>query len=298
MSFFGMFSGLFGGKKNSKKKGPPLPVINLEKRFDLIARTGQGSMSTVWRARDKSLGRVVCLKLLNKEKTAKFEARFLGIDKPSEGTICMSLKHKNIVQTFETGLTTDGQPYLVMDLIDGMGLNFLIETRSPQLEGNRISILSQIADALEYLHRIGYIHRDVCPRNIMVTKEGQVKLIDFGLTVPNRPEFCRPGNRTGTTSILAPEIIRRTSTDARVDLFALGVTAFEVFTFDLPWDKTNSEQTLLAHINSPGKNPLESNPKLDPETVSFLVKAIQRNPAERFQTSTAFREGLEQLPPQ
>jgi serine/threonine protein kinase len=253
-------------------------------------------MSKVWRARDKSLGRIVCLKLLDKEKTAKFEARFVGLNKPREGAICAVLRHKNIVQTLEFGITTEREPYLVMELVDGMGLNFLIETKSPQLEGHRIHLLSQVADGLEHLHRQGYLHRDICPRNVMVTKEGVVKLIDFGLSVPIRPEFCKPGNRTGTPNYLAPELIRRTTTDHRVDLFALGVTAYEVFTAMLPWEKTESLQTLLSHMNSPGKDPREICPKLDKQTAQFLRKAIERDPRERFQTAGDFREALQQLP--
>ncbi len=85
-------------------------------------------MSKVWRARDRQSGRTVCLKILDKEKTAKFEARFPGLKSPSEGVICMEMRHKNIVQTYEHGLTTKKEPYLVMELVDGMGLNFLIET--------------------------------------------------------------------------------------------------------------------------------------------------------------------------
>ena len=79
----------------------------------------------------RALGRIVCLKLLDKEKTAKFEARFPGTEKPKEGDICMALRHENIVQTYEYGITTEGEPYLVMELVDGMGLNYLIETQSP-----------------------------------------------------------------------------------------------------------------------------------------------------------------------
>lgn len=285
-----------GGKNKPKGKKKAVPRIDIGKRFELLGRTGQGSMSKVWRARDKSMGRIVCLKVLDKEKTAKFEARFPGAQKPQEGEICMSLRHKNIVQTFEHGLTTDGEPYLVMELIDGMGFNFLVETRSPQLNGNRVNFLAQMADALDYLHRQGYMHRDICPRNVMVTKDNVVKLIDFGLTIPDRPEFCKPGNRTGTPDYLAPEVIRRTSTDHRVDLFALGVTAYEVYTNTLPWEKAQSMQTLLSHMNSPGKDPREANPDLDEATADFLRKAIERDPRERFQTAAAFRDAIQELP--
>ena len=288
--------GLFSWFGKSKKPKENLPRVDIKKRFELLNRTGQGSMSKVWRARDKSLGRTVCVKILDKEKTAKFEARFVGLNKPREGIICTSLRHKNIVQTFEFGISFEGEPFLVMELIDGMGLNFLIETKSPQLEGRRILFLSQVADALEYLHRQGYMHRDICPRNVMVTKDHVVKLIDFGLTIPNLPEFCRPGNRTGTPNYLAPELIRRTTTDQRVDLFALGVTAYEVYTGVLPWDKAESLQTLLSHMNSAGKDPLEANPKLDKATAKFLAKAIERDPNLRFQTAWEFREALQQLP--
>jgi eukaryotic-like serine/threonine-protein kinase len=291
VSFFAKLKKLFGPKKD---KG--LKRINVKERFELIGRTGQGSMSKVWRARDKSFGRIVCVKLLDKEKTAKFEARFPGVSKPKEGAVCVQLRHKNIVQTTEYGITTQGEYYLVMELIDGMGLNYLIETKSPQLEGNRANFLTQIADALEYLHKQGFLHRDICPRNVMVTKENVVKLIDFGLTIPNRPEFLKPGNRTGTPNYLAPELIRRVTTDVRVDLFALGVTAYEVYTGKLPWEYTESLQTIMSHMNSPGRDPREIVPNLDKATVAFLVKAIERDPRLRFQDCAEFREALKKLP--
>jgi serine/threonine protein kinase len=279
-----------------RKPKSHLPRIDVNKRFDLLGRTGQGSMSKVWRARDRSLGRVVCVKILDKEKTAKFEARFPGLNRPMEGAVLTALRHKNVVQTFEYGLTMTGEQYLVMELIDGMGLNFLIETKSAHLEGRRIDFLTQTADGLEYIHSQGYLHRDICPRNIMVTGDNVVKIIDFGLTIPYRPEFCKPGNRTGTINYLAPELIKRVTTDHRVDLFALGVTAYELFTGGLPWEKAQSMQTLLSHLNTPGKDPREFNPKLDPELVKFLVKAVEREPGRRFQTAAEFREALKALP--
>ncbi len=291
MSFLAKLKELFGGKRG-------LPRINVAKRFELLGRTGQGSMSKVWRARDRQLGRTVCLKLLDKAKTAKFEARFPGLKRPLEGAICMTLKHKNVVNTYEYGMTTDNEQYLVMELIDGMGLNFLIETASGQLKGNRVQYLVQIAEGIGYVHKQGYMHRDICPRNIMVDREGVVKIIDFGLTIPYRPEFCRPGNRTGTPNYLAPEIIKRSTTDLRVDLFALGVTAYEMYTGDLPWEKAESLQTLLSHMNSPGRDPRERSPDLDKKTAAFLLKSVEREPARRFQTAEEFRDALKTLPTQ
>jgi eukaryotic-like serine/threonine-protein kinase len=288
MSFFDWFS---SGKGKGKQ-----PLVDVNKRFELLGRTGQGSMSKVWRARDRKLGRVVCLKLLDKIKTAKFDARFPGLVKPSEGIICMTLKHRNVVQTFEHGMTTDKEQYLVMEYIDGTGMNFLIETRSPNLGGHRTDLLIQMADGLEYIHQQRYLHRDICPRNVMITKEGVLKLIDFGLTIPYTPPFCRPGNRTGTPNYLAPELIKRQTTDHRVDLFALGVTAYEIYTGMLPWEKAESLQTLLSHMNSPGRDPREHNPDLDEETAAFLLKAVERNPADRFQSAAEFRDAVKLLP--
>jgi serine/threonine protein kinase len=293
----GFLGRLFGKKKGPKAPKPDkkLPRIIVEKRFELIGRTGQGSMSKVWRARDRNTGKTVCLKVLDKLKTERFDARFVGLKKPSEGTILTQLKHRNIVSTYEHGLTNKGEQYIIMELIDGVGLNFLIETGSKQLRAKRISYLSQMAEGLEYLHVKGFLHRDICPRNVMIDKDDVVKLIDFGLCVPHTPEFCRPGNRTGTPNYLAPELIRRITTDHRVDLFALGVTAYEIIVGQLPWEKGDSWQTLTSHVNQPGRNPRDFKPDLDEPTFRFLLKAIERDRDKRYQTAAEFRDALRRL---
>lgn len=278
--------------------GPSLPTINVEKRFELLSRTGQGSMSKVWRARDRNSGKMVCLKILDREKTVAFEKRFTGLKKPSEGEICMLLRHRNIVQTFEHGLTTDREPFIVMELVEGVGWNYLIETKNKQLEGNRINYLAQYANGIEFMHRLGYLHRDICPRNVMINKEGMVKIIDLGLAIPYKPAFCKPGNRTGTTNYLAPELIKRTTTDHRVDLFALGVTAYETFTGTLPWERGVSQEVLKAMVNQAPHDPREYRPDLDKATAEFLLKAIDRDPTRRFQTPGEFRDTIQKLPKQ
>ena len=284
---------IFAGSKGGKKR---LKVADVNKRFDLRPRTGQGSMSKVHQAFDRDLGRTVCLKILDKEKTANFEARFKSAGKPSEGEVCMLLRHQNIVQTFEHGVTTKGEPYLVMEWIEGVGLNFLIETKSRQLEPNRFNYLLQLCDAVVYLHNLRFLHRDLCPRNVMINKEGVVKLIDFGLTIPYKPEFCRPGNRTGTADYLPPELIKRQTTDHRVDLFALGVTAYEVFTGGLPWERaTSSEETLRRHMNSPPRDPRTVKPGLPEGLYRVLEKAVNRERELRYQSATEFRDALRAL---
>jgi len=107
-------------------------------------------------------------------------------------------------KTYDYGLTKQGEEFIVMELIDGHGPQFLDRNTQSPLEQSRIDLLLQITDGLEFLHQQGFLHRDMCPRNIMVTKENVAKLIDFGLSIPNTFEFCRPGNRTGTPNYLAP----------------------------------------------------------------------------------------------
>ncbi len=295
----GLFDFLFGKGKSggSPKKG--LKRINVAKRFELGGPTGQGSMSKVYRAYDRELGRTVCLKILDKVKTKKFEERFVGLKKPHEGEICALLKHDNIVRTFENGITGDGEPCLVMEWVDGLGLNYLVETRSAQLNGNRINFLSQLCDAIQYMHDNKWLHRDLCTRNVMVNKDGVLKLIDFGLTIPYTPAFCVGGNRTGTSDILAPEIIKRKTTDHRVDLFALGVTAYEVFSSQTPWERSpSSEETFRRRLNQAPRVAKVLDPSIDDRLSDILLKSISREPVDRYPTATAFKEALLKLPKQ
>ncbi|MFO0809504.1 MAG: serine/threonine-protein kinase [Gemmataceae bacterium] len=301
----GLFDFLFKPKAPPSRPGADKPrtkaklkKYDLKKRFELYARSGQGSMSKVWRAYDRTVGRTVALKLLDKAKTAKFESRFIGRNKPSEGEICLDLNHPNIVKTFDYGVTTSGDPFLSMEWIEGVGLNFLVETKSPGLQRKAVDYLTQICDALEYMHKEKWLHRDLCPRNVMVTNEGKIKLIDFGLTVPYTPLFCEPGNRTGTPDYLAPEIIKRQATDHRVDLFALGVTAYEVFTGGLPWPQARgSMDVLLKHLRQDPRDPRDAKPGMSDAMRAFLLKSIERDPKDRFQSAAEFREALAKLPP-
>src|SRR5262245_61660377 len=193
------------------------PRVNLDKRFQTIVRVGQGSMSKLWKARDLMTGRTVALKVLDmvqmNRQLERMKRAYGGAVPPSEGALSVQLKHNNIVHTYDHGVSTKREQFIVMEFIEGVGFNFLIETKSQQLTGKRINYLIQAADGLAYVHEQKFIHRDFCPRNLMVNPEGTVKLIDFGLAVPNTKEFRRPGNRSGTANYMAPDLIKSKPTD-------------------------------------------------------------------------------------
>ena len=144
-----------------------------------------------------------------------------------------------------------------MEFLDGPGLNSLIIGRSKLLDGNRLALARQAAEALEAVHDAGFIHRDICPRNFVCSKDAtSLKLIDFGLTVPAEKEFMLPGNRTGTPNYMAPEVVRRKPTDQRLDIFSFGASMYELFAFELPWQRGTDGRAAMGHGQS-GRPPLE-----------------------------------------
>lgn len=255
---------------------------DVNQRFEVLREAISGTMSKCFKARDRRNDRIVAVKVLDKQKTAELEARFKGLKKPSEGSVAMALSHANIVKTYEHGLTTRGEQYLVMEFIEGPGLNSAIIGRDALLDGIRVELIRQIAAALQSVHASGYIHRDICPRNLMIdTQAGALKLIDFGLTVPATPEFMQPGNRTGTPNYMAPELVKRQKTDQRIDIFSFGVTAFELCTFDLPWERGTTGQAAMSHATHAPRDIRESRPKINPQLAQAIMRCIERDPEKR-----------------
>jgi len=253
-------------------------------------------MSEFFMARDRETSQVVGLKILDKKKTEALEARFRGLDKPTEGQIASSLRHPLIVTTLSYGVTTNDQQFLVMEFLDGPGLNSLIVARSNLLDGNRLTLTRQAAEALSHVHQSGYIHRDVCPRNFVCAKEAtSLKLIDFGLTVPAERPFMQPGNRTGTPNYMAPEVVRRRATDQRLDIFALGVSLYEMFTFELPWTRGTDGQAAMTHGGSKPQAISKCYPKIDPRLEAAIFKCMESEPGDRFTSVDQFLKAIRLL---
>ena len=287
--------GLLGRFKSMMDSGGG--KLDVESRYEMLRNSVSGTMSQFRMARDRKTDEIVGLKVLDDEKTEYFEARFKGLGKPSEGEIAVQFDHPRIVKTHSYGTTTEGHPYVLMEFLEGKGLNSMIIAQDPLLEGNRLNLIRQMADAVGEVHRAGFIHRDVCPRNFICSPDAKsLKLIDFGLTLPATKDFMQPGNRTGTPQYMSPEIARRRSTDQRVDIFSLGVTMYQLCCFELPWP--SSDMTGKVALLHDSKEPIplsEAEPRINPMLEKIIHHCMHPKPEGRPEDIPALQRALTQV---
>lgn len=277
--------------------GPSLKKIDVDSRFARSRTAATGTMSNFFVAYDIERKEDVGVKILDPEKFEVFEARFKGLNKPMEGEIALQMNHDLIVKTYEHGVTSKGERIIVMEYIRGPSMqDIIVRKRLELIDGMQMQLMREMAEALAYVHRSGFIHRDVCPRNFICTlpTEDQkvvsgVKLIDFGLTVPATPPFMAPGNRTGTPLYMSPEIVRRRSTDRRVDVFSLGVTFYCLLTFSHPWQgEIVTGRAALQHDTTEPTDLLERCDRVDPRLARVIMKMIQPNVDNRLKSIDEF----------
>lgn len=276
-------------------KAPRTPRVNIKQRFELIGRIGQGSMSKVWRANDHISGKMVALKVLDKQKTIELESRFLGLNKPTEGEIAVQFNHPNIVKTLEHGITTDDEQFLVMEFVEGYSLSYLVESQNKDMQTNCLKYIIQLGEAILHFHEGNWIHRDICPRNILVSNEHELKLIDFGLVVPNSAPFLQPGNRTGTAAYMAPELIKRQKTSQKIDIFSYSVTCYEMLTKRLPWEAAETLDAVLQHINTPPEKIQSILPDINIQLAETIMKGLELYPQDRWQTMNEMLKPLKEV---
>jgi serine/threonine protein kinase len=307
---FEAFKGLFGKKRTSDRPRaavnpparpaarPKLKRTNIARRFQILSETSQGSMSKVFKAIDQDNGRTVCLKVQDRAKTTAAMARTGATAelRPTEGEIGSKIIHPHVVRTVEYGESNKREYYVVMEYIDGVSLTFVRESRGLKL-AEKIDLLAQSAEALAAVHAAGYIHHDFGPKNLLVDRNDQIKLIDFGLAIPNTPEFRKPGNRTGTLNYLAPEVIRREPKDERLDIFAWGVTAFEFFTGRQPYDYTpDSLSQMRLRINSDPYELSKIAPHLPPALCEIVDRTLTRRKEDRWPKANTLADALREVP--
>lgn len=272
-----------------------MPDLGRCGRFRLLERIGAGGMGEIFRAEEDETGRVVAVKRLLKEcaRDPVFVGMFLD-----EARLVTLLRHPNVCEVYENG--QEGEHYyLVMELIDGVSLHDLLVSRDMLGLPFRLAarIVAEVASALDYAHRLpdgdgvplGIVHRDVSPANIMIARDGRVKLVDFGLAKA-RTQLVKtqPGLVKGKFGYLAPEQLTG-HVDWRTDLFALGLCLYEATTGRPLFGQNTAAETVTAIRSFTGPPPIEGVPRGFEEVLRTVLRS---DPAERHESAAAFRAAL------
>jgi len=259
-------------------------------KYHLEQEIGRGAMAVVYRATDTALNRQVALKVLPTyfSHDPEFVRRF-----QREAQVAASLSHPGIVQIYDVGEAPDGTLYIAMQEA-GETLKRLLQHEGPLPLGRALAIAEQVAAALDYAHRRGVIHRDVKASNILLGPGDQTVLTDFGIArVGQESGITTPGFALGTPEYLAPEQAEAGKpVDYRADLYALGVVLFEMLTGRVPFSADRPEAVLHAHIFTPPPSPSRLNPALPEAASQVLLKALAKDPNERYQSGAALVAAL------
>jgi len=264
------FSALLGGSGR----------VDLWKRFERMRESTSGTMSTFYKVRDLKTGQIQGLKVVDAAKAAPVEGRYKSLGKPTEGEIGQQITGPNIARTLEWGTATTGDPYIVQEFVEGSLLHNLITAKKPFTPTQKIDLVTQAARAIKTVHDAGFVHRDICPRNFILGADQRLVLIDFGLTVPDKPAFLQPGNRVGTPNYMAPEVVRRRQADKRLDIFSFGITAYEICAGRSPWPKGSTGKAALAH-DTPPTDIREVWPEIAAPAASAIMACLAADPDRR-----------------
>jgi eukaryotic-like serine/threonine-protein kinase len=256
--------------------------------YVVLDRIGRGSMGKVYKAKDRRLGRHVALKILRRDltNTPKLVARF-----KREGSAGARLEHPNVVRTYDLGKWRDLY-YIVFEYIEGVNLKALLRKKGKLRPSKAIDIVLQVADALEHARINGVVHRDLKPSNIMLTRDGQAKVLDMGLARIISAEgqaamITQVGEIVGTFDYIAPEqAIDTSSADTRSDLYSLGCTLFHMVTGQAPYPEGTALDKITRHQEEKPPRPTQLEPAISEELDAVILKLMAKNPADRYQTPT------------
>ncbi len=273
---------------------PPVARKQLGK-YEIIDRLGRGGMAEVYRGYHPALDRYVAIKLLHPflSDDPEFKDRF-----ENEARNVAKLKHPNIVQVYDFEYDAESESYyMVMELINGLTLKDrlleLARTHGSFPVGEAVRIVRSAAEALDYAHGRGMIHRDVKPANLMLDEGQRVVLTDFGIAkMVTGAQFTSSGGMVGTPAYMAPEQGLGEQGDERSDLYSLGVILFQFLTGRLPYDAETPLAVVLKHVNEPVPSLLDHAPQASPELDRIVRKALAKDPDERYQSAAEMAEDL------
>ena len=259
----------------------------LQDRYSIEALIGEGGMSYVYRARDQKLGRTVAIKVLKQDyaEDQEFVRKF-----QDEAKAAAKLNHLNIVSAYDVVDEGDTH-FIVMELVEGITLKNYIHRKGKCSEREAIGIALQLVEGMDTAHKMGIVHRDIKPQNMIVSTEGVVKIADFGIARAASQETANTAVM-GSVHYISPEQARRGVSDQRSDIYSLGCTIYEMLTGKLPYAGENSMAVGFSHMEDPIPRVRDLEPEVSPALDYVVWKAMQKKPSARYQSVEELRDDL------
>lgn len=273
------------------------PSGRLLGRYEIVAELGRGAMGVVYKARDPKIDRFVAIKTILLHQSGVQEQREFRDRFFVEAKAAGRLLHPGIVTVFDVGEEPEtSDPYIVMEYIEGRTLRELLVSQNGKIPWeSALRIAQELAEALDYAHAQGVVHRDVKPANILVTKEGQAKIGDFGIAQLDLTHMTLPGRVLGTPAYMSPEQLEGQQVDGRSDLFSLGAILYYMLTGFSPF-QGNSATTVCFKVAN--RDPLQATalaPELPHELDAVISRALAKDPSVRYQRGMEFAEDIRRL---
>jgi serine/threonine-protein kinase len=260
--------------------------------YHIVREVAQGGMSVVYEATRNADNARVAIKIITPKFTQLAAQLDEAFEKGSEGEIALTLRHPNVIRTYDYGHKAH-EYYIVMEFIEGPNLKQLIDQHSSRISEHGLQISIQIARGLAYIHKHGLVHRDFCPKNILLAEDGTPKIIDFGLAIPAHLKDKWRYDRSGTAAYMAPEQVRGQKVDARTDVYAFSVSMFEILTGTRPFpDDPDKGRKLALHLNRDPANPRERNRNISIALEHILLRGMARERDDRYPTVDAMLKDI------
>lgn len=259
-------------------------------RYEILDRVGGGGMALVYKGHDLLLHRNVAIKVLRQQYVhdEEFIRRFRR-----EAQAAASLSHPNVVSIYDVG-QEDEIHYIVMEYVEGQTLNDLIKEKAPLQVEEALHIASQICDALDHAHTNQIIHRDIKPHNILLGKNGRVKVTDFGIArAATSSTITQTGSVVGSVHYFSPEHAKGVAAGAKSDLYSLGIVLYQMLTARLPFLGESPISVALKHLQERFEEPRQVNPLIPQSVENIILKAMRKNPDERYQSAREMMSDLE-----
>ena len=263
----------------------------LDNRYEILERIGIGGMAVVYKGRDHRLNRLVAIKILKEElaSDAEFRRRF-----HDESQAVAMLSHPNIMAVYDVSHSAE-LDYIVMELIDGITLMQYMKRKGALSWKEALHFSVQISKALEHAHSKGIVHRDIKPQNIMILRDGTIKVADFGIAALESAQEKKSDQTVGSVHYIAPEQAKGGAPDTRSDIYSLGVVMYEMLTGRRPYDGETAEKIALQHIAGNPVPPREINPDIPEELERITLRAMESDIKKRYQTAGELLFDLEEF---